>query len=137
MFSCRMPKSRSQKTRHVRLPWLLDRLCFSRVGEPTDSTIELSEIASVNLTTGGSDGKHPCLVLLVPDQRQLAGHHHPLSHPIHHPKLVLECEMESERNRWGYYLKVVKCWYLGGGKGLIMEMKSKLDADSLVSDDQW
>ena len=132
MFSCCLPRSRSQKPRHVRLSLLLDRLCLSNVGGPTEVTFELSEIASVNLGKNREE-KNTCLKLLVPNHRLVGGSLHSLQSGSS-PQLVLECALESERNRWAYYLKVVKGWYLAGGKGLIMEMKNQLTSESLVGE---
>ena len=132
MFSCCLPRSRSQKPRHVRLSLLLDRLCLSNVGGSTEVTFELSEIASVNLSKNREE-KSTCLKLLVPNHRLVGGSLHSYQ-PGPSPQLILECALESERNRWAYYLKVVKGWYLAGGKGLIMEMKNQLTAESLVGE---
>ena len=135
MFSCCLPRSRSQKPRHVRLSLLLDKLCLSSVGGATEVTFELSEIASVNLGRN-REKKNTCLKLLVPNHRLLSGSLHS-SQAGPSPQLILECTLESERNRWAYYLKVVKGWYLAGGKGLIMEMKKRLTAESLVGDEKY
>lgn len=114
LFSRRLLNNRSQKSRYLRLPVTLDRLCFSRVGEVSEGSVELSEIVSVNLRE--SDSGMPCLSILLTNRREI----------------VLQCELVCERNRWGFYLKVVTSWYRLMGKGLLISMKEKLDSEDRV-----
>ena len=109
LFTRRLINNRSQKTRYLRLPIILDRLCFSRVGEMSESSVELNEILSINALE--SDSGMPCLRLLLTSRREI----------------VLQCELMCERNRWCLYLKVVLMWYRLIGKGLLLSMLEKLD----------
>ena len=88
MFSCCLPRSRSQKPLHVRLSLLLDRLCLSHVGGSTEVTFELSEIASVNLSKNREE-KNTCLKLPVPNHRLVGGSLHSYQ-PGLSPRLILE-----------------------------------------------
>ena len=114
LFSRRLFNNRSQKSRYLRLPVTLDRLCFSRVGEASESSVELSEILSINPLE--SDAGMPCLRILLTSRREI----------------VLQCELGCERNRWCFYLKVVTSWYRLMGKGLLMSMLEKMDEGNKI-----
>ena len=109
LFSRRLFNNRSQKSRYLRLPITFDRLCFSRVGEASESSFELSEVLSINPLE--SDAGMPGLRILLTSRREI----------------VLQCELGCERNRWCFYVKVVLNWYRLMGKGLIMSMLEKMD----------
>lgn len=67
-FSRRLFNNRSQKSRYLRLPITFDRLCFSRVGEASESSFELSEVLSINPLE--SDAGMPCLRILLTSRRE-------------------------------------------------------------------
>lgn len=109
LFGRRLVNGRNQRSRYLRLPPTLDRLCFSRLGEYCESTVALDDLVSVTLQT------EPRAVALSLTGRR---------------EVVLQCDLECEATRWAFYLKVVVSWYRQMGRGILVSMKEKLDEES-------
>ena len=109
LFARRLVNARNQRSRYLRLPPTLDRLCFSRLGEYCEATVALDDLVSVALQL------EPRAVAMSLTGRR---------------ELVLQCDLECEVTRWAFYLKVVVSWYRQMGRGILVSMKEKLDEES-------